>query len=182
MQGGATGLQADLADLDLSILLEGAYGHALAGSHGHTLLAPEPLGTESHTHGLSIISLECEIAGVYTDDLAGEGKPFLHVRLGVGLIQTIIVPSLASTLGARQGAFTISAAPTDASGFVTGVLQEEQKLVLEREDVLVLTGAGNYVAIAVNMPGTGGEEIAIRPVDYLAVRGILEAEISSTEF
>jgi len=80
------------------------------------------------------------------------------------------------------GPFIVSAAPTDASGFVSESLLDDQELVLDREDVLALVGEGNYVAIAVDLPGTAGEEIAFRPADYLAIRGTLEAEVSSTEF
>jgi hypothetical protein len=98
LQNGAITLQADLTYLDLSIFLESLHGNALAGSNGHILVAPEPLGTKSCTHSLSIICLECETGGVYTHDVASEGKPFLHVRLGVGLVQAICVAALASIL------------------------------------------------------------------------------------
>ncbi len=80
------------------------------------------------------------------------------------------------------GPFVVGAASTDASGYVDQPYSDSQELVLGRDDVLALIGEGNYVAIAVDMPGTDGEEIAFRPSDYLAVRGILQAEVNSSEY
>ena len=80
------------------------------------------------------------------------------------------------------GPFVVSAAPTDDSGFVSESILDSQELVLEREDILALIQEGNFLAIAVDMPGSNGEEIAFRPSDYLAVRGIMQVEVNSSEF
>lgn len=79
------------------------------------------------------------------------------------------------------GPFVVGAASTDASGFVDQPLLDSQELDLDNDDLMALIGQGNYVAVVVDMPGTGGEEIAFRPSDYLAVRGMLQAEINSSE-
>jgi len=54
-------------------------------------------------------------------------------------------------------------------------------LDLDRDDVLAMTAEGNYLAVVVSLPGTGGEEIALRSTDHLALRGLLQVEVKTTD-
>ena len=79
------------------------------------------------------------------------------------------------------GPFTVAAAPTSAAGIVTASIHSRQEIALDHDDVLAFTDAANFVAIAVDLPGTDGEEVTLLPANFVTVRGILKAEIRSTE-
>ena len=79
------------------------------------------------------------------------------------------------------GPFSVAGAPVGEQGYATGALQQVRELELDRDDVLALTAEGHWMALRVSLPGTDGEEIALRAADQLALRGCLEVEVKSTD-
>ncbi|MDP6417858.1 MAG: hypothetical protein QF492_01310 [Candidatus Krumholzibacteria bacterium] len=80
------------------------------------------------------------------------------------------------------GPFSITAAPRDPeSGFVSEALQSQEELILAQDDILDLVGEGRFIALRLELPGSGGESVAFRADDYLEIRGLLSAEVSIME-